>query len=62
MNEYRQFLGVARGTLKELETQIHIANDLGYLAETAANDCGALADEAGRMLSTLIAALRGRPK
>lgn len=62
MNEYRQFLGIARGSLKELETQIHIADELGYLGKTAADDCARLADEAGRMLSTLITALRGRPK
>ena len=61
-NEYRQFLGIARGSLKELETQIQIASDLGYLGNTAADACSALADEVGRMLSTLITALRGRPK
>jgi len=41
---------------------IHIADELGYLGKTAADDCARLADEAGRMLSTLITALRGRPK
>jgi len=61
-NEYRQFLGIARGSLKELETQILIASDLDYLEKTAADACSALADEVGRMLSTLIAALRSRPK
>jgi len=60
-NEYRQFLGIARGSLKELETQILIASDLGYLGD-AADACSGLADEVGRMLSTLIAALRSRPK
>ena len=61
-NEYRQFLGIARGSLKELETQILIAGDLGYLGKTAADACSTLADEMGRMLSTLIAGLHGRPK
>lgn len=30
--EFRQFLGQARGSLLELETQMAIAHDLGYLA------------------------------
>ncbi len=29
--EFRQFLGNARGSLYELETQVTIANDLGYI-------------------------------
>ncbi len=31
--EFRQFLGHARGSLLELETQLAIARDLGYLDE-----------------------------
>lgn len=31
--EFRQFLGQARGLLLELETQLDIAHDLGYLLE-----------------------------
>jgi four helix bundle protein len=31
--EFRQFLGVARGSLLELETQIIIATDLHYVEE-----------------------------
>lgn len=31
--EFRHFLGQARGSLLELETQIEIANDLQYLGE-----------------------------
>jgi len=61
-SEYRQFFGIARGSLKELDTRILIGNGLGYFGGTAADDCGALADEVGRMLSTLIAALHGRAK
>jgi len=42
-SEYRHFLGIARGSLKELETQILIARRLGYLDESATNACRALA-------------------
>ena len=31
--EFRQFLGQARGSLLELETQLDIAHELGYLLE-----------------------------
>jgi len=59
-SEYRNFLGIARGSLKELETQILIAHRLGYLSESATDACRALAGEVSRMLSTLIAALQRR--
>jgi four helix bundle protein len=59
-SEYRHFLGIARGSLKELETQILIAHRLGYLGESATNACRALAGEVSRMLSTLITALQRR--
>jgi len=50
--EFLQFLAIARGSLSELETQLLIANDLGYLGdfeETAGrveyDRCQALKDE-----------------
>jgi four helix bundle protein len=33
--EFRQFLTVARGSLSELETQVLISRDLGYLSDIA---------------------------
>ena len=33
--EFQQFLGHARGSLLELDTQLAIAHDLGYLSDTA---------------------------
>jgi four helix bundle protein len=53
--EFRQFLGIARGSLAELDTQLIIATNLGYLTET-----GSLFEqlaEVGRMLSGLLASL-----
>ncbi len=50
--EFRQFLGIAKGSLAELDTQLMIAENLGYLTET-----DRLFDqvaEVGRMLSGLL--------
>ncbi len=37
--EFKQFLGNARGSLTEVETQILIAIDLGYLEQISARLC-----------------------
>lgn len=34
--EFLHFLGIARGSLSELETQIVIAREIGYLSDSAA--------------------------
>lgn len=60
--EFRQFLGVARGSLKELETQLLISIDLGYTSEDQTSACLDLADQVGRMLNALIKALDRRRK
>lgn len=58
--EFRQFLGIARGSLRELETQLLISIDLAYAEAAAVNECLELADEIGRMLNALIKALERR--
>ena len=60
--EFRQFLGVARGSLKELETQLLISIDLGYTSKEQAGTCLDLEDEVGRMLNALIKALERRSR
>ena len=55
--EFRQFLGIARGSLKELETQLLISIDLGYASPENVDPCLGLTDEIGRMLNALIKAL-----
>jgi four helix bundle protein len=60
--EFRRFLGIAQGSLRELETQLLISIDLGYASSSQANACLELADEIGRMLSALIKALDRRRK
>ena len=56
--EFLRFLYIARGSLAELETQILIANDLGYLEDPAP-----ILEELGQVsapLSGLIRSLRTR--
>jgi len=48
--EFRQFIGTARGSLAELETQIEIAQDLGYFTEEVTNTLLTEVDEISRML------------
>ena len=52
--EFRQFLGIARGSLMELETQIILSCDFGYIEGTDANKLLAQSAEVGRMLNGLI--------
>ena len=52
-NEFRQFIGQARGSLSEVETQIEIARNLGYIDAELANDLMAEAGAVGRMLTGL---------
>src|SRR5262250_486706 len=50
--EFRQFLGQAKGSLSELETQLLIAQNLGYLRDA----CGLLSQKAEvtRLLNGLL--------
>jgi four helix bundle protein len=55
--EFRYFLGQARGSLMEVETQLQIAENLGYLEKEHTkklfNDCA----EVGRILNGLLASI-----
>jgi len=51
--EFHQFVGHARGSLLEIETQLEIARDLGYLPLPIAADLLAEASEVGRVLNGL---------
>jgi four helix bundle protein len=56
--DYSQFLAIAKGSLAETETLLAVAVRLGYVTD---GDCAralALADEIGRMLTTLRQRLR----
>jgi len=58
--EFKQFLGMARGSLMEVETQVLIARDLGYLESNQSQALLAAASEVGRILNGLLAALLSR--
>jgi four helix bundle protein len=55
--EFRQFLGNARGSLVEVETQIFIARDLGYLDQGQSDCLFNDTAEIGRILNGLLASL-----
>lgn len=55
--EYKQFLGVARGSNLELQTQLYIAAKLGYGNPELVQQTESLSNEVAKMLNTLIAKL-----
>ena len=60
--EFKQFLGHARGSTFEVETQLLIAQDLGYLNREATEGLLRQVQEVGRILNGLLASLdRVRP-
>lgn len=58
--EFKQFLGNARGSLMEVETQILIARELGYLKQSDAENLLSMAAEVGRILNGLLGSLPNR--
>ena len=58
--EFRQFLGNARGSLAEVETQILIAQNLNYLNEVETNSLLTKVEEVGKILNGLISAVKNQ--
>jgi four helix bundle protein len=58
--EFRQFLGNARGSLAEVETQILIAQNLSYLDEPETNILLAMVEEVGKVLNGLLSAVKNQ--
>jgi four helix bundle protein len=56
--EYLQFLGFARGSKCEVETQLIISTALGFGSKKEIQQAEDLADEVGRMLVTMMRTLR----
>jgi len=58
--EFKQFLGHARGSLMEVETQILVAEELGYLKSDQIDALLNRAGEVGRLLNGLLRSLPNR--
>ena len=56
--EFRQFLGVARGSNCELQTQLEIARALGLGDSKQIDEAEALSHEVGKMLFAILASLK----
>lgn len=56
--EFRQFLGQARGSLIEMETQVVIAGNLGYLSTDAVHHIMETSGEVSRLLHGLIQSIQ----
>jgi four helix bundle protein len=52
--EYKQFLGIARGSNMELQTQLIIAGKLGFGEASLLRSTESLSHEVGRMLVALM--------
>ena len=55
--EFKQFLAVSRGSVLELETQVQIAADLGFLSTENAEQLIGKTEELLRMLNGLMGSL-----
>jgi four helix bundle protein len=55
--EFRFFLGQSRGSLMEVETQLQIAENLGYMDKEQTNKSLEACAEVGRILNGLLAAV-----
>jgi four helix bundle protein len=55
--EFRYFLGQARGSLMEVETQLQIAQNLGYLQAEQTKELLSGCAEVGRILNGLLSSI-----
>ncbi|MGA9061300.1 MAG: four helix bundle protein [Terracidiphilus sp.] len=60
--QFRHFLGDARGSLYEMQTQLELAIDLGYLERGKGSEVMKQAWEVARILNGLLKSLRPRAK
>lgn len=58
--DFLRFLGIAHGSLREVETQVEIAGRLGFLRPDQIRTLVQHCDDVGRPLRGLIQHLRGR--
>jgi four helix bundle protein len=55
--EFRQFLGIARGSNAELQTQLEIARELGYSDVKMIAEAEGLSIEVGKMINAILQSL-----
>ena len=60
--DYLHHLSIARGSLAELETHITLAVRLKFVERERATSVWSMTQEVGKMLSSMIRSLQGRPK
>lgn len=61
VGEFKQFLGVARGSTCEVQTQLEIARVLKFGSSKSIDEAMALSDEVRKMLFGMLASLDKRP-
>ncbi len=60
--EFRQFLGIARGSTYEVQTQLELAKSLGLVSESRIAESSKLSQEIGKMIYSLLQSMdRTRP-
>jgi four helix bundle protein len=57
-NDFLRFLDIAYGSCREVEYQISLANDLGYIHDQGYRHLHSLAEESGKTLFGLIHSIR----
>jgi four helix bundle protein len=57
-SEFHQFLVVAKGSCGEVRSQLYVALDAGYLSKDEFQNLYELADEVGKIVGGLLAAVR----
>ncbi len=55
--DFRRFLSIAHGSLREAETQLRLANRLGYLPESELSQILDIAGQTGRLIRGLARSL-----
>jgi four helix bundle protein len=58
--EYRQFLGIARGSNFELQTQLEIARALGLGDPKLVDEAESLSHEVGKMIHGVLESIKGK--